>query len=743
MKHALLTLLALMCLTAVSASPFQSGKKYKIMNAPRAQGAIGLGAYHGDPTVNQVYYVKTNADITDDCWWYIDNIGDNMVAFRNAKTGQYIAYKNKFETKLEGSLTSDSEWHVAETPTNQFYFYRKFDLDYNLRVGPFKNSEQYQVGVAGGFLTYYSHFRIFDESGKELSTADLDKFTDTGNNAEKEPAINTNLASYVKDVKLNGREIAYMTSPAMQWITTIPKEANLTLTATAVKSDCTLEIYDGSTKITKSADLKLKKIYSLAVMKDGNQVTKANIIFTTMPVMDIRHGGKMYEGMQDYIWGHLHLTSADTPETVVLSAKYKTRGATASKWSKYSFNMKLRNFDTGAEEDSTLLGIRSASSWIMDAMAIDRIKMRNRVCFDLWNQFSRLPYATDFDGRNGTEGRFVETIINGKYRGIYCLTDRINRKLLDLKKPSTDASGRLQEIRGVMYKSGWWDYTGLTAVQRKEWEAAIGGDTRNSRMWCNWELVEPEDYPCAEAWQPMVDLYNYAAYISDVKKHFYIENMADFHLFVLALGLIDNGNKNEFLSARNIQKGSETVASEYDKSRFVFTPWDLDTSLGGAYDGTLYGGNYDQTPIRDYRINNNYPFSGMLTYDTDYKNYLRNRWQSARDGVLSPANVSAQLWKYALQFTSTGAYEREKQAVNQNMMDDLSAEITQIFNWYADHVLKLDDFLGLNHSNGISTVGADKGINDGTVYDLQGRKIGTEIPSEKGIYIKNGKKYLK
>jgi len=40
--------------------------------------------------------------------------------------------------------------------------------------------------------------------------------------------------------------------------------------------------------------------------------------------------------------------------------------------------------------------MRQASSWILDAMAIDRIKMRNRVCFDLWNEFSSLPYSTDY-----------------------------------------------------------------------------------------------------------------------------------------------------------------------------------------------------------------------------------------------------------------------------------------------------------------------------------------------------------
>jgi hypothetical protein len=96
--------------------------------------------------------------------------------------------------------------------------------------------------------------------------------------------------------------------------------------------------------------------------------------------------------------------------------------------------------------------MRSCSSWILDAMAIDRICMRNRVAFDIWNDFSRLPYDSGFERRNGTEGRFVEVYINDRYYGIYCMSDRINRNLLNLKKVSEDEGGSIT-VRGVLYKS--------------------------------------------------------------------------------------------------------------------------------------------------------------------------------------------------------------------------------------------------------------------------------------------------
>lgn len=88
-------------------------------------------------------------------------------------------------------------------------------------------------------------------------------------------------------------------------------------------------------------------------------------------------------------------------------------------------------------------------------MAVDRIRMRNRVNFDIWNEISRTPYDTKYDNRNGTLGVFVEVFINEAYHGLYCLTDKINRKLLNLDKAKEDSDGN-PVINGVLYKCETW-----------------------------------------------------------------------------------------------------------------------------------------------------------------------------------------------------------------------------------------------------------------------------------------------
>ena len=60
-------------------------------------------------------------------------------------------------------------------------------------------------------------------------------------------------------------------------------------------------------------------------------------------------------------------------------------------------------------------------------------RVRNRLAMDLFNSYSRLPYSTSYDGRHGIVGNYVEVWTEGHYAGLYCLTDRVNRKLLGCK----------------------------------------------------------------------------------------------------------------------------------------------------------------------------------------------------------------------------------------------------------------------------------------------------------------------
>lgn len=451
-----------------------------------------------------------------------------------------------------------------------------------------------------------------------------------------------------------------------------------------------------------------------------------------MPVLKITYTGSLNKN--DYIPGTMQLT--ETNGTVVeLNTLFKTRGATSLHYTKKpSMNMKIRDAE-GNELDTTLLGLRHASSFILDAMAIDRINMRNRVCFDIWNAFSRLPYETDFGSRNGTVGAFVELYINNDYKGIYCLSDKINRKLLGLKKPKTDDYGNLTAIRGVLYKNG----TNDVADQNTE-GLFNGGSVCVIRYHDAWELQEPDDYPCEEAWAALYNLYadghhnNYQW----VKDNCYLQNLADYTILIIALSIQDNwGAKNRYLSVVNTQgTGNET--------RFVTTPWDLDTSLGGHYNGNYYDGNYSNWAISDITKNPPKPISTVMGQQ-EFKTLLRNTWIRGRWGAFAVDAVKQRMYDYCDMFESSGAWQRTVEAqpkTGERIVDNLRQEIDLIGLWYENRFNEIDEYFGVSDADlpqdtqeTQASVVAPKGI-----YNLQGMQL--EEATQPGLYIIDGEKIL-
>ncbi len=458
-----------------------------------------------------------------------------------------------------------------------------------------------------------------------------------------------------------------------------------------------------------------------------------------LPVLEVsfENSGHSVIIPKEYVLGKMKLT--DTNNSVVeMNAKFKTRGATAQKYTmKPSFNMKLRD-ENNVEKDSALLGMRSISSWILDAMAIDRIGMRNRVCFDLWNDFSKLPYETKYDSRNGTEGRFVEVYINNKYTGIYCMTDRINRKLLNLKKSEVNEDG-IVTIHGVIYKHGTNDIANQNSVCFSEDSVAHVINYHDA-----WELAEPEEYAGLKAWKALEDAYVYRKDTKWISEHFYLNQLAEYQIFITALSIGDNwGNKNSIISARN-------VAADGDKKRFVYTPWDMDSSLGGAYDGKYYDGNYFNWTPADIQKASTKPIPFDICNNMpEYKTALRKAWIKGRKGALSVDSLKSKLYNYRDLFINSGAWERycsywDTQKNKPCYVTDLAKEIEYIIDWYANRHIAMDTFFNVTDADVYEEDDAVINIyanepDDETIFNLLGVKV---INPQRGIYIKGGKKFI-
>lgn len=418
-------------------------------------------------------------------------------------------------------------------------------------------------------------------------------------------------------------------------------------------------------------------------------------------------------------------------ETVHYACGVRIRGGYAASQEKKFYAIKLYDAE-GEDFDAPIFGIRNENSWILDAMAIDRIRMRNRVCFDLWNQISQTPYDTPYNNRNGTAGVFVEVFLNGIYQGLYCCTDKVDRRLLGLKKWRVNEDTGTETVRGILYKGINW----LSGSKLAEYKQA----PTDQSSWNAWELQYPSDHPSDLTWNPLMALIDFCAFansddvfLAGYQDHFYPENLVDYLVFTFALNVGDNAYKNTFLSTPDINR----------HQRFLITPWDMDMSLGGYYNG-----NRDPSFVDVDRYAYVAPFNRITSRDID--NLLsrsKERWCQLSQTILSPENVQGLLEGYARLFAESGAWERECSRWNNipvPLASALSEELDYVIDWYAQNCVHL------NQQWGIATDIADLSepstlppAHD-AFYSLDGRKLSVPQPARllSGVYLYGGKKLL-
>lgn len=403
--------------------------------------------------------------------------------------------------------------------------------------------------------------------------------------------------------------------------------------------------------------------------------------------------------------------------------RVKYRGATSLAYDKKSFAIKPTD-ENGKKVDVNIFGIREDDSWILDAMAIDRIRMRNRLCFDIWNELSKTPYDTDYGNRNGTLGVFVELFINGDYHGLYCMTDKINRKLLGLKKADEADNGDVT-IKGVLYKGDSW--TDATQLYGYDKSASVDEET-----WNGWELQHPDDYPCAESWQPLMDFIDFfqtsnSYFVQNYINHLYADNITDYALLRFATNYRDSNLKNTFLSTVNINKGV----------CFLITPWDMDTSFGGEWNGDRFDHAADVTGTLQTKL-----FNVLYANNADgFADDLKEQWGQSIKTTFSTTSIYKRLDDYAEAFTKSGAWQREYDKWNGNpvpLTEDINEELAYVKDWYARNLQSVSEALGVE--TGITTVKADSGNRQEKRYTLDGILLPENV-TYKGIIISNGKKY--
>ena len=468
------------------------------------------------------------------------------------------------------------------------------------------------------------------------------------------------------------------------------------------------------------------KLYSIHARK-GNKEINTKITFTFLPLL-VLQGSFGY----DYALGSMSLYSPDATEPTISLIKAKWRGGTTNTADKHKRNYKIKplNFK-GKGQDISLLGMREDNNWILDAGQIDLFRLRNRIATEIWNDFATKPYYASKEPKtkSGVAGKVVEVILNNEYRGIYSLTEAMDRKELKLKK----YDDKNQEFHGHLWKVSSWD-------KAQFWE--IDKDYDNTQeTWYAFETkypdiedVNPTDYsPLYEAIDFVVNS-NDETFKKEVGDYFDIPVLIDYQLFQETLKPVDNNGKNMYWGIYDVAKSK----------KLTLAIWDLDASVGQDW--------HCSTPLHpDYLLPNTdlgvkdgfnlYHRLSSLNVD-NYNEKVASRYQELRKTYFSEENLISRYQGYYDMLVKSGAASREecqwsKDSDIGGYPLNFKSEIEYIKNWIINRL----NYLDTNQfpiSTNISEIHQKESLSPKTTYNMLGQKVGA---SYQGLKIKNGKKF--
>jgi len=710
-KIFLFSLLLSLPLVLMAAVGIKDGGKYRIVCQKYATGCLVLGERHDKAPL--LFYDTEGAEVPTDAWWVVSKRGGGYT-FRNAATGEFMVYKEG-KVKNEAGLYTAKGIQLSDAAKDDFavWMIEPNDKGFATIENAGQTGQFFNLRTDGSFLlgTYGSAgsengcFQLFDEKGAPAITA--------GDEEEVRPT--DGLWAFADSLRVGGKDLpydAYNREFFLPLPYTVRESGRLaTMVETKWAGDaeglslriCGQVVGNDGRVCLKNIDCEMPA--TIDVLRNGEEiVASAPLNMTFLPVVEV---SVKKCNTDSYVMGRLRVTDPNEDGyDAVMNAGFRYRGASSTIYPKKSFAVKLYDAE-GNSLDHEFFGLRNDNNWILDAMYIDGACMRNRVSTDLWNDFATLPYhrrnGWEKKAKTGTRGRFVEVFLNGRYHGLYCMTEKMDRKQLKLKKsvdakPATETTEAVGDtIHGSLYKSSQWSYEvfmghdlGSTSYPGR----SPRGYNNNLKQetWASYEIKYPDWEKQKIDWGPLWNAVNFVAttddYVFDeeVKNYFDYPVVRDYFLFIELMLATDNHGKNMFFF--NYDQKAQKCAK-----MIGITPWDLDGTWGIRWDGsksyTKAAQNFTQF-ITQYEHGTHTLFYRLFhSSKWNWFNDLKTRYAELRTKQFSEESLTNRFLNYGDLFRESGADVREQNRWN-GYHTDILGDVDYIKQWIADRLEFLD-----------------------------------------------------
>ncbi len=345
-------------------------------------------------------------------------------------------------------------------------------------------------------------------------------------------------------------------------------------------------------------------------------------------------------------------------------AGIELRGSSSLAYPKKNYDINLYESQEGITNKHIVMdGMREDDDWILDAIYNEPLRLRSYLSFAIWNDIHK-PYYLDKEpnAKSGITAHYSEVFINGRYKGVYLLTEQVDRKLLKLKKEHKD------NIRGELFQGA--RYLGASSFdslpQKKNYLLSWGG--------YDIKYPVPNDTP----WDALYDTTDFVlnsddtAFAKAISERFNLDNVIDYFLFINALRGPDNMGKNIFLARYDIG------------SPYFYIPWDLDGTFGIIYNGK-------RVSTTDDFLSNGLLRRLLKVNPDNFIDRLQKRWKELRKNVLNIASLQERQTSVYKLLIKNKVYDRER--IRWDSIDYQEDELYYMQDWTKKRLLFLDQYI--------------------------------------------------
>lgn len=371
------------------------------------------------------------------------------------------------------------------------------------------------------------------------------------------------------------------------------------------------------------------------INKKKAEYHRYNLVFTGMPIMELTVEDT-YEDVINYLDKEVSVAKIRVEDPYHQELDYQTAegkfyirgdGSYFDQYEKRSFKLRL------TDKKKSFLGLREDDDWILNGLYDDAGMIHNKLSYELWNEMA---VNNNISKDYSTNMEYMELFIDGKYEGVYGLTERIDKKELSLDK------------NDVLYKC-----RSYRVADDHNFTNDMTDDLRPVFI-----LKYPKDYEEAD-WEPIklwsdmfckerFDTYEEGAATLNM------ENAIDYNLYCLLISGSDNMRKNLFFIADREKDGTY---------KMIKVPWDMNATWGNPW---------ITMPEANYTLYDPGTITGTDTWCTDigtlqYYDEKQiamlqlERWKELRSSFFTKEHIYSILDEQFGYLYDTGAYRRNYQ----------------------------------------------------------------------------------